>query len=120
MKLGFITSILDTYSFEEVIDFASRTGYDCVEVACWPVGKAERRYAGVTHIDVDTLDDAKVEHIKSYCKEKGVSVVPGVAFNVEENTPSQCFRLNYSTPSDEKVVEGTKILGKALQEYLSR
>ena len=74
MKLGFITSILDTYSFEEVIDFASRTGYDCVEVACWPVGKAERRYAGVTHIDVDTLDDAKVEHIKSYCKEKGVEI----------------------------------------------
>jgi hypothetical protein len=30
-----------------------------LELACWPLGKAERRYAGVTHIDVDTLDDAK-------------------------------------------------------------
>ena len=53
-----------------------------------------------------------------YCKEKGVSVVPGVAFNVEKGTPSRCFRLNYSTPSDEKVVEGTRILGKALHEFL--
>ena len=65
-------------------------------------------------------DGADMLGFVQYCKEKGVSVVPGVAFNVEENTPSQCFRLNYSTPSDEKVVEGTKILGKALQEYLSR
>ena len=65
-------------------------------------------------------DGADMLGFVQYCKEKGVSVVPGVAFNVEENTPSQCFRLNYSTPSDEKVVEGTRILGKALQEYLSR
>ena len=39
-----------------------------------------------------------------FAKTKGVAVVPGVAFNVEEGTPSRCFRLNYSTPSDEKVV----------------
>lgn len=74
MKLGFVSSILDGYTFEEVIDFAAREGYACVEVACWPQGKAERRYAGVTHIDVDTLDDAKVQHIQSYCKEKGVEI----------------------------------------------
>lgn len=55
-----------------------------------------------------------------YAKSKGVAVVPGVAFNVEEGTPSRCFRLNYSTPTDEKVVEGTRILGLALQEFLSK
>jgi sugar phosphate isomerase/epimerase len=27
---------------------------------CWPLGKAERRYAGVTHINVDELDDKKI------------------------------------------------------------
>lgn len=74
MKLGFITSIFDTYSFEEVVDFAAREGYSCIEVACWPKGKAERRYAGVTHIDVDALDDAKVDYIKSYCSKKGVEI----------------------------------------------
>ena len=55
-----------------------------------------------------------------FAKTKGVAVVPGVAFNVEEGTPSRCFRLNYSTPSDEKVVEGTRILGLALQEFLKK
>lgn len=74
MKLGFITSIFDTYSFEEVVDFAAREGYSCIEVACWPKGKAERRYAGVTHIDVDALDDSKVDYIKSYCRKKGVEI----------------------------------------------
>lgn len=55
-----------------------------------------------------------------FAKTKGVAVVPGIAFNVEEGTPSRCFRLNYSTPTDEKVVEGTKILGLALQEFLKK
>ena len=55
-----------------------------------------------------------------YAKQKGVSAVPGVAFNVEEGTPSRSFRLNYSTPTDDKVVEGTRILGAALQEFMNK
>ena len=30
------------YSFEQVVDFASENGFECLEVACWPKGKAER------------------------------------------------------------------------------
>lgn len=74
MKLGFITSILEEESFEEVVDFAAENGFRCIEVACWPKGKAERRYAGVTHIDVDTLDDEKVGQIRGYCAKKGVEI----------------------------------------------
>ena len=55
MKLGFVSAILDTWSYEEMMDFASEHGFECVEVACWPQGKAERRYAGVSHIDVDKV-----------------------------------------------------------------
>ena len=47
MKLGFITAILDSWTYEEMMDFASEQGFECVEVACWPQEKAERRYAGV-------------------------------------------------------------------------
>ena len=61
MKMGFVTAILQDESFEEVVDFASEHGFQCIEVACWPKGKAERRYAGVTHIDVDALDDKRAE-----------------------------------------------------------
>lgn len=74
MKLGFVTAILQDDSFEEVVDFASENGFKCIEVACWPKGKAERRYAGVTHIDVDTLDDKRAEEIKVYCAKKGVEI----------------------------------------------
>lgn len=74
MKLGFVSAILDQSSFEEMIDTASELGYECVEVACWPGGKAERRYAGVSHIDVDALNDEKKEYILNYCKEKNVEI----------------------------------------------
>lgn len=74
MKLGFMSSILPEYSFEQVIDFASENGFACVELACWPFGKAERRYAGVTHIDMDSLDDDKVNYINDYCTKRNVSI----------------------------------------------
>ena len=74
MKLGFVSAILDGWTFEEMIDTANEMGYTCVEVACWPVGKAERRYAGVSHINVDELDDAKIAYIKDYCAKKNVEI----------------------------------------------
>ena len=74
MKLGFISSILDTYSFEEVIDTAAALGYECVEVACWPKEKATRRYAGITHIDIEALTDDKIAYINEYCSRKKVEI----------------------------------------------
>jgi len=53
-----------------------------------------------------------------FAKTKGVAIVPGTAFTVVEGAPCQCFRLNYSTPTDEKLVAGTKLLGEALHEFL--
>ena len=44
--------------------------------------------------------------------EKKVAVVPGSAFNCDTEAPSPSFRLNYSTPSDEQIVEGIKRLGE--------
>jgi len=74
MKIGFVSAILDNHTFEEMMDTAHEMGFQCVEVACWPKGKAERRYAGVSHIDVDNLDDSKAEYIKNYCTQKGVAI----------------------------------------------
>lgn len=74
MKLGFVSAILDKASFEEVIDFASDNGFECVEMACWPKGRAVRRYAGVTHIDADALDDEKAAYIRDYCAKKNVQI----------------------------------------------
>ena len=74
MKLGFVSAILDGWTFEEMIDTASEMGFSCVEVACWPQGRAERRYAGVSHIDVDSLSDEKTAYILNYCKERKVEI----------------------------------------------
>jgi len=71
MKLGFVSAILADQTFEEVITFASIHQFDCVELMCWPVGKAERRYAGVTHVDVANYDPAA---IKAAAKAKGVEI----------------------------------------------
>jgi sugar phosphate isomerase/epimerase len=74
IQLGFASAILPDLSLEEVLRFAAETGYECVEVMCWPVSKAERRYAGITHIDVTTLDDAAVARIGKCVRETGVEI----------------------------------------------
>ncbi len=74
MKMGLVSAILDGWSFEEMIDVVAKMGFKCVEVACWPQGKAERRYAGVSHINVDELDDAKAKYILDYCASHGVEI----------------------------------------------
>jgi len=50
--------------------------------------------------------------------EKKVAVVPGTTFNCDTDAPSLSFRLNYSTPSDEQIVEGVKRLGEAAREFI--
>lgn len=76
MKLGFVSAILDQSNYEEMMDTAAELGFQCVEVACWPQGKAERRYAGVSHIDAERVleDDLYAKHIIDYSREKGVEI----------------------------------------------
>ena len=74
MKLGIVSAIYDGFTFEEMIDHASATGYECVEVACWPQGKAERRYAGVSHIDVDNTSEEYIAYVKDYCAKKNITI----------------------------------------------
>jgi sugar phosphate isomerase/epimerase len=76
MKLGFVSAILDQWNYEEMMDFASGHGFSCVEVACWPMEKAERRYAGVSHIDAEKIldDDIYADYILKYSAEKQVNI----------------------------------------------
>lgn len=74
MQLGFVSAILPDLSFDEVCRVAAAEGYDCVEVMCWPPGRAERRYAGVTHIDVAALDAAALGRIQASLDRHGVAI----------------------------------------------
>ena len=74
MKLGLVSAILPDLTFEEVIDYAAGVGFKCVEVCCWPKGKAARRYAGITHIDLEGLNSEKIAYYKGYAKKQGVEI----------------------------------------------
>lgn len=74
MKFGFVTAILPELSFDNVLNFARHEGFSTVEVMCWPVGKAERKYAGVTHIDVTALTKTKAQEILGHSQDQGVSI----------------------------------------------
>jgi len=74
VKIGFVSAILPDLSLKEVFHFAAEEGFDCVEVMCWPPGKAERRYAGVTHIDVTKLTKPYIAEIQDLIAETGVEI----------------------------------------------
>ena len=74
MKFGLVSAILPDNTFEEVFDYAARVGFEGIEVCCWPKGKAERRYAGITHIDLDTLDSDKEKHYLDYARKTKVGI----------------------------------------------
>ena len=74
MQLGFVSAILPECSLEQVFATAKKIGYDCVELMCWPVGKAERRYAGVTHVDVADFDDTKANEVNGLAEKYGIAI----------------------------------------------
>ena len=74
MQLGFVSAILPELSFDATCEIAATEGYDCIEVMCWPPGKAERRYAGVTHIDTARLDKAGIDAVSATLERHGVAI----------------------------------------------
>ena len=74
MQLGFVSAILPECSVEEVFHAAADLRYDCVELMCWPVGKATRRYAGVTHVDVQNFTSADAQSLHGLVEQTGVAI----------------------------------------------
>lgn len=76
IQFGLLTAILDGWSYEEAVDIAAGLGFQCLEVACWPAGKAERRYAGVSHIDAERVleDEAYAQHVLDCVNAKGMHI----------------------------------------------
>lgn len=74
MKLGFVSAILPECSLEEVAQTAKQAGYECVELMCWPVGKSERRYAGVTHVDVTNFKKSDAARVNDIMAAAGVTI----------------------------------------------
>ena len=74
MRLGFVSAILPELPLSEVLGFARANGFSCVEAMCWPVGKAERKFAGVTHVDVMDMTPGRADDIRDICEGQGVAL----------------------------------------------
>jgi sugar phosphate isomerase/epimerase len=109
MKLGLVSAILDNATFEELIDVVAENGLDCVEVACWPQGKAARRYAGVSHIDVANLTAEKAAELNAYANSKGVEISSLAYYPnpLDEDLEKRQEVINHLY----KVIDGSAILG---------
>jgi sugar phosphate isomerase/epimerase len=109
MKLGFVSAILAELPLDEVLGFAAAEGFACVEIMSWPVGKAERKYAGVTHVDVTDFTAARADDVNALCAKHGVGITalgyyPNVLDADSVATATQIEHLK-------KVIVATRLLG---------
>ncbi len=74
MKLGFFTAALPGNTLEQAAKWGAESGFQAIEIACWPLEKATRRYAGVTHIDVSTLDRPQAVEIRKMLDGYGLTI----------------------------------------------
>ena len=74
MKLGFLTAAFPGTTLEQVAKWGAESGFQAIEIACWPLEKATRRYAGVTHVDVTELDTAKAKEIRALLDDCGLTI----------------------------------------------
>jgi len=94
MKLGFFSAIFPELSLAQILDIAARNDLACVEVACWPVGKAERKFAGVTHIDVAGFTQTRADELNALCATRNLSLSAlGYYPNPLDPDPAQSKRV---------------------------
>ena len=108
MELGFVSAILPDLSLDEVLAFGKSAGYRCVELMCWPAGKAERRYAGVTHIDVTGLDAAAASDLRGKVAASGLSI-SGLGYYPNPLAPDPAEAETY-VGHIRKVIEAASLL----------
>ncbi len=109
MQLGFVSAILPELSFDEICRIGAGEGYDCIEVMCWPPGKAERRYAGVTHIDVSKLDDAAVDQIRAALERHKIAI-SGLGYYPNPLSPD-LEEARVAQEQIQRVIEAASTLG---------
>lgn len=109
MKLGFVSAILPDRSLEDVLRFAAETGYTCVELMCWPVSKAERRYAGVTHVDVTDFESEHAAPIQELAQRHGVEI-SGLGYYPNPLAPDP-QESQQAAAHIRKVIRATALLG---------
>lgn len=74
MKLGLMSAAFPKLSLADLATWARENGFEMLEIACWPPGKADRRYAGVTHIDVTNFSRADAKQVLETVKNNNLEI----------------------------------------------
>lgn len=75
MELGLLTVPFADWALQDVADWAAANGFSALEVACWPNAAGEaRRYAGVCHLDVDDLSEARASEVVDALGQRGITI----------------------------------------------
>jgi sugar phosphate isomerase/epimerase len=74
MKLGLMTAAFPEKNLEEVAKWANVTGFKMLELACWPVAKATRRYAGVTTLDVNGFGQKEADQARAILETNALEI----------------------------------------------
>src|SRR3954447_7157771 len=119
MQLGFVSAVLGELSLEEVFAYAADEGFPFVELMCWPPGKADRRYAGVTHLDVTHFTADHAAHVRELVRIHGVRV-SGLGYYPNPLDPDPAHR---STVVEhlKKVIRAAPMIGvKVVNTFIGR
>jgi sugar phosphate isomerase/epimerase len=110
MKLGLLTAAFPDLTLEQVADWAGANGFETLEIACWPAGGGEqRRYAGVSHIDTETLDAAGAQAIRELLTARGLDI-SSLAYYPNHLHPDPAHRAEVNAHLDH-VVGAAALLG---------
>jgi sugar phosphate isomerase/epimerase len=119
MQLGFVSAILPDLPLAEVAKFAGATGFDCVELMCWPVSKAERRYAGVTHVDVTDFTSAKADDVRRVMADAKVAI-SALGYYPNPLSPDR-DESELATSHLRRVIQAAALLGlKTVNTFIGR
>ena len=119
MQLGFVSAILPEQSLTEVVQFAADTGFDCVELMCWPKGKAERRYAGVTHVDVADISDVEADKILQCVSDAGITI-SGLGYYPNPLTPDETEAAIYSEHLKKLILAAERLSIDIVNTFIGR
>jgi sugar phosphate isomerase/epimerase len=110
MRLGLLTAAFPGLTLDQVADWAGASGFDALEIACWPAGAGEgRRYAGVSHIDVAQLDSASAADILELLSSRGLEI-SSLAYYPNHLHPDPAHRAEVHAHLD-RVVDAAVLLG---------
>ena len=110
MKLGLLTAAFPDLTLEEVADWAGAHGFETLEIACWPAGGGEkRRYAGVSHIDTESLDAGGAAAIRELLTSRGLGI-SSLAYYPNHLHPDLKHRAEVNAHLDH-VVDAAVLLG---------